>query len=90
MDASTVTYPMVAWHERTATTTDDDASSGDVVNNFYEEDSDAKSTSLVLTALFCFLGGILVQTGVQFFWGKAQKPPLAASNGVELSSSSSA
>jgi hypothetical protein len=75
---------MVSWDERTVT---DDSEGGGVVNNYYdEEDSGLETSALVLTAVFCFLGGILIQTAVQFFWFK-KNPPLAESNNVEMSSS---
>ena len=85
---------MVSWEDRPTdgAVVDDDDNIAGVINNYYdEEDSDMNATALVLTAIFCFLGGILVQAFVQYFLNsnKDKSKPLAATNNIEMSSSSS-
>lgn len=86
---------MVSWDDRSTATDDasggDDESSGETVNNYYEEDdNDDYAAALALTAVFCFLGGILVQAAIQYFLNSKKSTPLSATNNVEMSSTTSA
>lgn len=81
--SATIVYPMVPFEDRSSTADD-----GCVINNYYrngDDDDDEYAVSLVLTAIFCFLGGIITATALFFVFGSKNTPMAGpSSSSVEM------